>query len=277
MKYYVKYFLSICAIFKNESSGLEEWILNHLNEGVDHFYLINNGSTDNFMPIIERYEKYITLYHDNSQYCQTKLYNKYFMPIKHESVWLMIIDLDEFVYSRKNFPKITDYLKTLNNNVSKVSLFWKMYGSSGHIQQPSSIIHNFLNRSNIINIGCTQKQIIRSKRIISIGVHNHQILNGGQTIGSNNKRLIINCEVPLSANDSETCLSNLALHLNHYAIQSYEWFRNVKMTRGDVSSQQYEFVRNDEYFRNYDNNTVFDDELSLKLGDLSLLREKYQN
>jgi len=59
------YFLSIGAIFKNESNGLEEWLLNHLNEGVEHFYLINNGSTDNFMPIIEKYNKYITLFNDN--------------------------------------------------------------------------------------------------------------------------------------------------------------------------------------------------------------------
>ena len=59
------YFLSIGAIFKNESHGLEEWLLNHLNEGVEHFYLINNGSTDNFMPIIEKYNKYITLFNDN--------------------------------------------------------------------------------------------------------------------------------------------------------------------------------------------------------------------
>lgn len=96
-------------------------------------------------------------------------------------------------------------------------------------------------------------------------------------IGSNNKMMIARNEDSLSEYNTEICSSNLALHLNHYAIQSYEWFKNVKMTRGDVSSSIYEGVRNDEYFRKYDTNDVFDNELSLKIGNLELLKEKYSN
>jgi len=270
------YFLSIGAIFKNESNGLEEWLLNHLNEGVEHFYLINNGSTDNFMPIIEKYNKYITLFNDNSIYSQIKLYNKYFIPIKKYSKWFMIIDIDEFVYSRKNYNKITDYLKTVNKNVSKIALFWKMYGSSGYVEQPDSIIHSFLNRNNVLNIGKTLKQIVRSSQVIKFNIHDHSVYNEIMYIGSNNRIVNIrNREYYLSENNSKTCLSNLVLHLNHYPIQSYEWFKNIKMTRGDVSSPIYKNVRNDEYFKKYDTNNIFDDELSLKIGNLELLKEKY--
>ena len=42
-----EYYLSIVAIFKNESWILKEWIEHYLNQGVDHFFLIDNGSTDN--------------------------------------------------------------------------------------------------------------------------------------------------------------------------------------------------------------------------------------
>jgi Glycosyl transferase family 2 len=55
--------MSVCilAIFKNEADGLEEWLQHYLDLGVSHFYLIDNDSTDNFMPIIEKYKKNITL------------------------------------------------------------------------------------------------------------------------------------------------------------------------------------------------------------------------
>lgn len=272
------YFLSIGAIFKNESVGLEEWILNHLNEGVDHFYLINNGSTDNFIPIIEKYNQYITLFNDDSRHSQVKLYNKYFIPIKNESVWFMIIDIDEFVYSRKNYVKITDYLKTVNNNVSKIALFWKMYGSSGYIEQPNSIIHSFVNRNNTLNIGFTLKQIVRSLQVKEFNIHDHSLHNELLYIGTNNRIMYVrNREYYLSENDTKTCLSNLELHLNHYPIQSYEWFKNVKMTRGAADGLHHENVRNDKYFKQYDKNDVFDNELSLKIGDLQLLKNKYSN
>lgn len=272
------YFLSIGAIFKNESNGLEEWLLNHLNEGVEHFYLINNGSTDNFMPIIEKYNKYITLFDDNLRHSQIQLYNKYFMPIKKYSKWFMIIDLDEFVYSRKNYNKIADYLKTVDKNISKIALFWKMYGSSGYVEQPNSIIHSFVNRHNILNIGFTLKQIVRSSHVIKFSIHDHSVYNERMYIGSNNRLVSIrNREYLLSENDSKTCLSNSALHLNHYAIQSYDWFKNVKMSRGDVNSSIHENVRNDEYFKKYDTNHIYDNELSLKIGNLELLKEKYSN
>ena len=50
-----QYYLSIVAIFKNESWILKEWIEHYLNQGVDHFFLIDNGSTDNYHTILQPY------------------------------------------------------------------------------------------------------------------------------------------------------------------------------------------------------------------------------
>ena len=61
----MKYYLSVVSIFKNESMILEEWINHYIKESVQHFYLVNNGSDDNFMPIINKYKNYITLVNDN--------------------------------------------------------------------------------------------------------------------------------------------------------------------------------------------------------------------
>ena len=57
-------FLSTIAIFKNEEDILDEWIRHHLWQGVEHFYLINNGSTDNYLEILQPYidSQKVTLY-----------------------------------------------------------------------------------------------------------------------------------------------------------------------------------------------------------------------
>ena len=44
-----KYEISICAIFKNEAPFLKEWLEFHLMLGIDHFYLYNNNSEDDYL------------------------------------------------------------------------------------------------------------------------------------------------------------------------------------------------------------------------------------
>ena len=47
--------LSVCAVFKNESKDLVEWIEYHKMIGVDHFYLYNVNSSDNYRSVLRRY------------------------------------------------------------------------------------------------------------------------------------------------------------------------------------------------------------------------------
>ena len=47
-----EYLLSICAIFKNEGHYLKEWIEFHKLQGVEHFFLYNNNSTDDYEQVL---------------------------------------------------------------------------------------------------------------------------------------------------------------------------------------------------------------------------------
>ena len=49
------YDLTITAIFKNEGHYLKEWLDYHLLAGVEHFYLYNNDSTDNYKEVLAPY------------------------------------------------------------------------------------------------------------------------------------------------------------------------------------------------------------------------------
>jgi hypothetical protein len=252
--------LALIAMFKNEAHIMKEWIEHYIKEGVEKFYMIDNGSTDNYMTIIAPYikKKYVIVIKDRKRYAQMELYNKYFLNIAKKTKWCIVCDLDEFIYSRNGYNRIIDYLNSVPNDVSNVLIPWKLFGSNGYIKQPSSVIKSFTKRQNANIDSIEIKPIFRGRSLKKIGVHNSEI--DGRTINSANDPI----ENKYSSDTSEDILKRSNLHLNHYAIQSYNWFKSVKMTRGDACSSQSDRSRNDEYFLKYDHKDLDDYELANK-------------
>jgi hypothetical protein len=246
------YYLSILAIFKNESYILEEWLTHYINEGVEHFYLIDNGSTDNYQETISKFQDKITLFIDPKRFSQIEHYNNYVLPHKDNSVWIMVVDLDEFVYAR-TFNKITDYLINLDDNIGSVSIPWKMFGSSGFIEQPVSVIQNFTSictkRLLLNNSNMCVKSIIRTKYLIQFDIHISSIINCDSILSDGS--IYNNRPILYDANEN---IYNSDLNLNHYAIQSLNWFRDIKITRGAADSLTHNTIRTLKYFKNYDTN-----------------------
>jgi len=260
------YELGLVAIFKNESVILKEWLDHYINEGVQQFYLINNGSTDNFFEIIKNYNN-ILLINDSKKHSQTELYNKHFYNIcKSECKWVLICDLDEFIYSRKQYNKISEYLNSLNESVGQVKIPWKIFGSNKIIKQPISVIDGFNKRelykkNKQINCKC----IIKMDNCIKFNIHEHDtIINN--TISSDYDRYN---NLKNFCNISEDLLKNCYLHCNHYQLQSKEWFLNVKCSRG--AADQEVNVRNLDYFNSVNKNTnkIKDKELKRKVYSLN--------
>jgi hypothetical protein len=246
-----KYKLVIVAIFKNEAIAMREWLEHYIRQGVEHFYMIDNGSTDDWKSQVEGFP--VTIQSDNEKYKQHDHYNNYFLEeVKRISEWVMVVDLDEFMYARNGFFTIPQYLDTLGTDIEEVSVKWKMFGSNGHIKQPKSIIDGFTMRLNYdkkLNESFNYfKSICRTLNLLTLGIHTNSIEN------KNNKIIL---EV-----NSEIMLDNSPLHLNHYAIQSWEFFKNIKMRRGDCNAKNNDNVRDKEYFYKYDTNDIVDNELS---------------
>lgn len=259
------YKLTILGIFKNESHILEEWILHYLSEGAEHFYLINNDSTDEFEHIIEKYSSLITYISDPEKFGQSDKYNKYFLRrCKEETKWLAILDLDEFAYSRNGFLKITDYLNSIDENVDSIRLPWKLFASNGHIEQPSNVVNNFTKRQRHMNYKIhVSKCIVRTKNLREIDMHrclfftvpHVEFLSNGQEF----------LEIPIELQTyMRTNIESHCIHLNHYIIQSKTWFMKVKATRGSCATLENDNVRTLEYFESFDKNEIEDQELFLK-------------
>ena len=47
--------VSVMAILKDEAPNMEEWLCHHMAIGVDHFFLYDNGSTDELHEVLKPY------------------------------------------------------------------------------------------------------------------------------------------------------------------------------------------------------------------------------
>ena len=118
-----------------------------------------------------------------------------------------------------------------------------MFGSDGLEKQPSDIRTEITHREEIIK-NFDSKYIFKTKAIPN---SSHIWIHG-----------LVNFH-----DHEHTLREDKLIHLNHYAIQSLEFFQKVKMTRGAADFIQGENVRNMEYFKKYDKDATFED-LTLK-------------
>lgn len=266
--------LSILAMFKNEGMIIENWFQHYLEEGVEHFYLIDNGSTDNYEEKIKKYQKYYTLVKDPTRLpsgTQTFLYNKYYLHrVKKETKWLIICDIDEYIYGRNDCIKIIDALNKLPLNIEKIWLPWKCFGSNNNKIQPKNIIHSF-NKwsgecSNNHGLG---KSIFRT-------IHLEEIQTCGHIVKLNKNNILYNANGNLydKFDFSFDNIKNLNLHLNHYMIMSEEYYQKIKCVRGGGESgitTKYTMRRFHEFNKNH--NKIIDNELINKKNLLIKLKK----
>jgi hypothetical protein len=144
------YKLSVGAMFKNEATILKEWIEHYLHHGVEHFYLINDSSTDNFLDVLQPYidKSQVTLFTTtNWDYYigrQHDMYNEFILPKIKETRWLLMVDLDEYLWCPQgiNLNTVLD----ICGHLAQIQFRDVLFGSNGHIEQPSSIVKGFTMR-----------------------------------------------------------------------------------------------------------------------------------
>jgi len=136
--------LVVCTVFKNESEYLEEWIEHNLDLGVDHFFLFDDASSDNYIAVLQPYlaRGLITLAplnmhnpnHDPGRYSgyQITKTNVIMSEFGHQIKWLAAIDIDEYVVPNKHDSLIA-YLNEIESKVPNVGLVyipWYNFGTS---------------------------------------------------------------------------------------------------------------------------------------------------
>lgn len=134
-----KYKVSICAIFKNEALYLKEWIEYHKIVGVEHFYLYNNNSDDNYEEILKPYiaDGSVTFTQWPQNQAQMQCYHNAIEHYFSETEWLTFIDIDEFIVPNST-DDIYSFLKPFQKNRPVVIAYWRMFGTSGMVSRDTN-------------------------------------------------------------------------------------------------------------------------------------------
>lgn len=245
----MKYYLSICAIFRNEARYLSEWIEFHRLMGAEHFFLYNNLSEDDYIYILKYYiDRGIVTLRDWpepwSMEIQAGAYQHCLDQHRDESRWIAFIDIDEFLFS----PNAENIIGTLNEYepFPGVVVNWQVYGSSGYKKRPLGlVIENFTMKAGTDWVrNRRNKSIVDPNRTLRPrGSHMFEYRNGEAAVTENLepvgirrspgfirmlKRLLANISpwVPVDpyAGHQSTVkgVSVNRLRINHYIIKSEE-------------------------------------------------------
>lgn len=234
-----KYEISLCLIFKDEERFLKEWIEYHLLIGVEHFYLYNNFSSDNFMTVLKPYieKDIVTLVEWPYKYAQKEAYKNCYLKYKSESHWIGFIDTDEFVNLQKH-DDIRHFLSKFNDFPS-VTLHWRMFGTSGILKESYDklVIEQYvaswpwLCHTGKSFINCDYKF-----KVIDVHFSTASML-GVSLYGIDDMGIFIPFMYPV-IRKRKPCA-----YLNHYWSKSREFYLYKDMSKGDVADKRNENLK----------------------------------
>jgi len=168
------------------------------------------------------------------------MYNHYILPLINESEWLLMVDMDEYMWSPQNI----DLKKILVDcsNIGQIQVNHTLFGSSGHLVQPDSIVSSFKKRGpRPTHEPGNRKYFINCKfKFSSLNVHHATFLDKEDEL----HRFIV-LDGPFV--------------MNHYNCQSREFWDNIKCKRGDSDCYR---IRKKSEFDEIDINSIEDSDLS---------------
>lgn len=237
--------LCVMIIVKNESLNIREWIDHYLWQGAAHLFVIDNGSTDNTIDLVETHPRKdeITLFRLSAPYRQVEHYRHVFREaqIKSRFKWLIAADADEFWFDKSGL-KLCDSLKEFDD-FDLVYCNWTIFGSSGRKMHPNSLRLELTQCHPKLGPHQMTKWAVRTdaiKKLSMIGIHKISGCSSSHTISDNER-----------------------LQINHYFTQSLQYWTEVKMRRGDAVDPANDAARTMQIFADLEAGcTARDDKLA---------------
>lgn len=238
--------IAICSIFQNEAPYLKEWIEYHRLIGVDHFFLFNDRSSDDFYNVLNPYieAKIVDLFECNCKEGQRHFINQRIAHVRGLNAakgrydWVAFIDPDEFIVPKKEKnlqAMLLPYQKHLG-----VVISWLKFGTSGIYQLDEqklmveqliccSEINDEDNRitKSIIQIRYLPEEFFNEENIIARGLDLVHFCNWEKYDGLKAKMAGF-----VSHNGkTQVLLDRSIAQINHYWCRDENFYRNVKVAR----------------------------------------------
>lgn len=238
---------------------ISEFVEYYLTQGIDHIYIIDDDSLNKsiYDQLLDNAD--VTIIY-GCNVTSTNFVNTIYVDIKNKFEWIIYVDVDEFITTRKNLSNtIKDELMTTFKNVDCIKIPWVIMGCNGAKKSPRRIlatnihrwnhdkkhpnpIHKFRCRYDEIEVKC----IFKPKYFDAIWTHHPKKNN------KENLRIVngINCNAtalsPFIKNLRETNIKHGYLLCYHYRIISIEncinklktnrWYMKNNYTLSDIMS-----------------------------------------
>ncbi len=243
--------LCVMTIVKNEARNISEWIDHYFWQGAAHIFIIDNGSNDSTVKIIEAHPRRrdVTLYLLARPYRQVEHYRHVFRKerIANRFKWLIIADADEFWFDKEGegLPAALHAREAFD----LIYCNWTIFGTSGHEAHPASL----------------RKELTKCQPKLGP----HEFTKWAVKTDSIKGRSAITVHKVAGCRSSHTISDNERFQINHYFTQSLEFWREVKMRRGDVVDPANDAARTLEMFHGTEAACIDQDEkLSLMVKAL---------
>lgn len=264
--------LYVLTIMKNEGMYLREWLQYHIDQGITKSIIYDNESIDDTKNIIYEFQKKVDIdYHYWPGQNQQKVaYQDAVNRYKSKHVWILTIDVDEFLFS-VDHTKVLQWLNGLPSNVAQVLVGWRIYGSNHFVDRPNGlVIQNYTRRAQDDYIS-DYKSIIKPDMTVS--ARNPHIFDTiGKTINTSNVR---QWYYPYESLIGSEAAPKDKFVINHYYDKSLEDYK-AKIKKGDafdITKQTRSMVN----FNKQDRNEVLDESMIVLgnrvLKELEIIKE----
>lgn len=262
----------IFTVIKNEHKYLEEWIMYHLDLGIDTLFIFEDIGSDSHSSICEKFgnkvvlkpildlfddvrKKEIKHWKEMGRFIQSIYISTGIMWIKNnfDYDWCFSIDNDEFLTPTEPFPS----LLTAFQGYDAIILYWKNFGASGRIKTPiydkptweiftkeCSFTKEDDKRRNITKICFNMKRLLP------------RFIYGNHTALCNWVRTDFETSRQLPPSYDK-------LYIRHYMTRSFEEYVNKIKVRGDICPGH---RRIEEFFEMNEDFKIIKEKLLKKYG-----------
>jgi hypothetical protein len=244
-----QFYLSVCAVYRNEGPYLREWLAFHKLVGVERFYLYNNRSEDDghreaLAPYVEDGTVVLHEWPDclpagvvTGEATQTATYQHCIQNYAQDSRWIAFIDLDEFLFSPTGRPLpevLSEYERWPGVGVN-----WCMFGASGHTSRPAGLVtENYVRRTDRWSHNRSIKSVVDPRRVRNFCIAHFFVFNDEPhvAVDENHRPIEGRPGSPYGITDE---VSFERLRVNHYVTKSEEELRRkLARVRADTGLER---------------------------------------
>lgn len=234
------YEFAIGSMFRNEAPYLKEWIEYHKMIGVDHFFLYNDKSMDNWEEVLAPYieEGLVEVFYwptESKEYYISNQVNAFRNSIQRSrsshTSWLAFIDIDEFLFPMKE-KTIVDCMNKHFSEASAVYVNWRCFGAGKTVIPSGDPLVFTLTSCSLKHHSknCVGKTIIRPEcASTKLLWYPHTCpLKEGFVYFNGSKQIMPFDGINLKT-DGKT--HQELLRINHYVMRDKGFFENVRLAR----------------------------------------------